>query len=52
VTLRELRDKLDAIRARIRRNTPRSGDPERFHVEKSEIAKDLTDVIEELRKIG
>jgi hypothetical protein len=30
-----------ALAHRVETNTPRPGDPEKFHVEKSEIASDL-----------
>lgn len=42
---------LIAIRARIRKNVPRSNKPEAFHEEKSEIAADITAVIEELGRL-
>lgn len=40
---------LQGIVSRIHRNIPRSGNPERFHIEKSEIANDLNRVIKALR---
>jgi hypothetical protein len=40
---------LEAIRERVRRNEPRHGDPEAFHVEKSAITGRLTAIIESLR---
>lgn len=46
---RAMAEELDAIRERVRRNEPRHRDPERFHIEKSEITGLLTAVINRLR---
>jgi hypothetical protein len=34
-------EKLRELAVRVDRNVPRHGDPERFHIEKSEIANEL-----------
>lgn len=36
-----LPDELKQLASRVDRNVPRHGDPEAFHVEKSEIAREL-----------
>lgn len=41
-------EQLRALASRVRRNVPVSGDPERFHMEASEIAHDLVLVAEQI----
>lgn len=38
----ELAKRIEQVRERVRRNLPRHGDPERFHIELSEITFELT----------
>lgn len=45
LNLPQIRAELEAIKQRIRNNVPRSGNPEAFHEEKSEIANDLHAII-------
>lgn len=44
-----LATELERIRDCVRRNVPRHSKPERFHEDKSQIAGDLSRVIESLR---
>ncbi len=43
-----LPDKLLELAKRVDRNVPRHGDPEQFHVEKSEIVSELKKVSREM----
>lgn len=49
MTAPDAAEQLRALAGRVRRNVPRSGDPERFHIEASEIARGLIDIAEGLR---
>lgn len=42
-------DEIERIRERVRRNTPRHGNPDAFHEEKSEITGDLTALAQAIR---
>lgn len=43
--------RIEALRERVRRNSPRHSDPEAFHDEKSEIADELNRIARELRSL-
>lgn len=45
----EIRDKLDQLSSRVRRLMPSARDPEAFHVERSEIARELQRLAEKFR---
>lgn len=45
-------DEAPPARGSLRNNVPRSCDPERFHLEKSEIASELGKIIRTLPKSG
>lgn len=41
---------LDALASRVNRNLPLSSDPEKFHIEKSTIARELRSIAEGMRR--
>jgi hypothetical protein len=44
VNLSDAAEQLRALAERVRRNVPRRRDPERFHMESSEIARGILDI--------
>ncbi|HLH92086.1 MAG TPA: hypothetical protein VKX28_26940 [Xanthobacteraceae bacterium] len=42
--------RLDELASRIRRNIPLGSDPSRFHEEKSEVAREIAAIADELRR--